>query len=102
MNAAQQQAVARVRRIGFLGPDNEAEKIALRLRIGRAVDVAHSRACRFRTLDAGQISHIASQFAARWAFKRSASREELETVIRALTWLHLAAGAIESLEAGDA
>jgi hypothetical protein len=52
-------------------------------------------------LDAGHISHIASQFAAPWAFRRCASLDDLESVIGILTHLLRAADAIERLEASD-
>jgi hypothetical protein len=75
---------------------------ALRASIYRAREAAHRRACDCRSLDAGHISHIASQFAAPWAFNRRASLGDLENVIDILTDLLRAADALEKLEASDA
>jgi hypothetical protein len=75
---------------------------AMLSRINRAHDVAHSRACSFRSLDAGEISHIASSFAGTWMHRRSARLDQLETVLRILEWLTLAAAHLERLETVDA
>ena len=80
--------------------DGPAER-ALRARIYRAEIASHSRACDFQSFDAGHISHIASGIAASWVFKRPATRDQLEQVVEILTWLFLAAGALEQLEGLD-
>jgi hypothetical protein len=74
----------------------------LRQRLYRGRDAAHVAACRCQSLDAGEICHIASQFAAAWMFKRSVDGEQLQAAIQILRWLFLAARALERLEAPDA
>lgn len=71
---------------------------SLRGSIYAAREAAHKLACDCRSLDAGQISHIASQFAAPWAFNRRASEQELESALAIVTDLLRAADAIERLE----
>lgn len=72
---------------------------SLRSSIYRARDAAHQRACEFRSLDAGQIAHIASQIAAPWAFNRRASVGQLEQALDILDHLIRGADALERLEA---
>lgn len=82
-------------------PGDSDENRALRARIYAARDMAHVRACRYASFDAGRLSHIASEIAGPWAFNRHAKGDELDAVIKILTWLFLAAGALERLEAGN-
>jgi ABC-type molybdenum transport system ATPase subunit/photorepair protein PhrA len=72
----------------------------LRSRIYAASLIAHNRACEANSLDAGEISHIASGFAQRWSFNRKATHEQLEAAIKALSRLFQATAAIERLEGG--
>lgn len=97
--SAREQQQASAETVGPAGPV-EADS-DLRTRIHRAWDAAHARACNFQSYDAGHISHIAAYFASGWVFKPTATRDDLEEVIKVLTWLFLAAGAIERLEAPD-
>jgi hypothetical protein len=76
--------------------------VQLRARIYRARDIAHSQACQFRNLDAGQISLIASLIAAPWAFNRTASKEQLEQALLIVSGLVSAALLLERLEPRDA
>jgi hypothetical protein len=81
--------------------DEEACR-ALRASIYRARDAAHRRACDCLSLDAGHISHIASQFAAPWAFNRRASMNDLEQVLDALDHLLRGADTLEKLDCRNA
>jgi hypothetical protein len=71
---------------------------ALLRRIQCANDVSHARACTYRSLDAGEISHIAAGFAGTWMWNRRASLAELEIVIDILAMLSRAAAMLERLE----
>ena len=84
----------------FPVPDQlrDAESGTLRRHISRAREAAHRRACDYRSLDAGHISHIASQFAASWAFQRTAPLEQLAQVLDILDHLLRGAEALEKLE----
>jgi hypothetical protein len=79
----------------------EAENRRLRASIFRARETAHRRACTYWSFDAGSIANTASHIAAEWAFKRSASLEEIEGAIGAVTHLLIGAELLERLEAPD-
>jgi hypothetical protein len=87
--------------IAMYAPGASEAEGELRRRIHRAQGAAHARACDFRSLDAGHLSHIASGIASVWVFKRDARRDDLEEVVKILTWLFLAGAALERLEAAD-
>jgi hypothetical protein len=80
-------------------PIDEPPVHPARFRIWAAREVAHARACRCRSHDAGDIANIACGIAARWCFDRRASQSQLESVIRIVRWMHLASAQLERLEA---
>jgi hypothetical protein len=73
---------------------------ALRVRIHRARDVAQSRAGRSKHGRARAAYWLAAQFCGDWVFQR-ASADDLQEVIKGISWLFLFAGLIERLEAPD-
>jgi hypothetical protein len=72
-----------------------------RIRIWRAREASHRAACQYASLDGGEIAHVASGVAGRWCFNRSATDEQLQTVISIMRKLYLAAAQIERLECGN-
>jgi hypothetical protein len=88
----------RARRLPGLAPRVEVPENPLRLRIWRAVEAAHERACRFQSLDAAELAHLTATIARAWPFRRADSAEELHERIKILTHLHLAMVALERLE----
>ena len=78
----------------------EAER-ALRLRLHKARDVAQARAARSKYATARSLYWIAAQTASGWVFAR-APNDELEDILKALSWLFLAVGILERREAPDA
>jgi hypothetical protein len=52
-------------------------------------------------MDAAELAHLTAAIARPWPFKRAANPDELNQRIKILTWLHLAIGALERLDAAD-
>jgi hypothetical protein len=74
---------------------------ALRVRIHRARDAVQARALRSKHGRARTAYWLAAQFASDWVFQ-PAPADELNEVIKGVTWLFLFAGLIERIEAPDA
>lgn len=86
--------------VDAFAPWAAGEERALRLRIHKARDVAQSRGSRSRHGRARTIYWIAAQYAGDWVFQR-APTEDLEEVIKGVSWLFLFAGLVERSEAPD-
>ena len=76
------------------------EERALRLRMHKARDRAQARAVRTKHSRARAAYWLAAQFAGDWVFQR-APIEDLEEVVKGLTWAFLLAGLFERLEDPD-
>ena len=82
----------------FMPEVGDAER-ALRARIHFARDTAQARRNRATTFESARLYAETADVACEWVFKRGTSLADLEEVIKILTWLFLAAGALERLEA---
>src|SRR5687767_6620150 len=63
-------------------PVDEPPLHPLRSRVWAARELAHVRACRCQSFDAGNIARMASDFAAAWCFRRTATEDQLQAVLR--------------------
>ncbi len=86
--------------IATFAPWASENERALRRRIHRAHGSAMARAQRSRHGRARAIFWLAAQMSGDWTFARAAT-EDLEDVLKTLSYLFLAAGAIERVEAPD-
>ena len=100
--SAQAAAEAKVRRQGFCGPQDELALAAMRFRIWRACDVACASGRKWRSSSAREIAALSCVIANGYQFNRTASAQELQQVLDALTKLHSAARTIERIEAPHA
>ena len=78
------------------GPQKE-----LRIRICAARDRAQAKACWAQSAESAQVYHSAAQIADAWWRRRLVEEDDLTEIIKILTWLFLAAGALERLEVPD-
>ena len=86
--------------VGVFAPWAAPDERALRLRIHRARDAAQARAIRSKHEGAQAVYWLAAQFAGRWVFQR-ASADQLQEVIKGVTWQFLFAGLLERMETSE-
>jgi hypothetical protein len=83
-------------------PEANGEALALRARIHLARDQARSRSGYSTNCEARSLYGVAADVAGQFVFDRSLRSDDLFEVIKIVTWLFLAAGALERLESSDA
>jgi muconolactone delta-isomerase len=86
--------------VDIFAPWAGVEERALRVRMHRARDAAQARATRSRHGRARTLYWIAAQLASDWVFQRAQS-EDLNDILATLSYLFLACGKIERVEAHD-
>lgn len=86
--------------VDIFAPWAGEDERALRIRIHHARDLAQARACRSKHGRARTAYWIACQLGGDWVFQR-ASVDQLQEIIKGLTWLFLFASLIERVEASD-
>lgn len=102
MNAHRSPKAAAADIVAMFVPEASEEERALRARIHLARDTAGSRRDRSTSFEGSRLYAAAGSIAGSWAFKRGVSNASLEEMIKVLTWLFLAAGALERIEDPDA
>lgn len=98
MSVARSPRLAAADIVAMFVPEAAHVERTLRARIHLARDTAQARRDRASSFEAARIYAETANVAREWVFRRGASLEDLEEVIKILTWLFLAAGALERLE----
>lgn len=101
MNAYRSPKEAAACIVEMFMPGASEEEKALRARLHLAIATAHSRFESSQSDLGGRAYISAATIARAWVFKRDVSKDDLEEVIKILSWIFLAAGALERLEAPD-
>jgi hypothetical protein len=87
--------------VGMFVPEAEGAEKDLRARLHLARDTAQVRRERAKAYESGRLYAVAADVARAWVFRRGVTVEQLEEAIKVLTWLFLAAGAIDRIENSD-
>jgi len=82
-------------------PGANEEESLLRARINLAQATAAKRRDRSISADAARLYALASSISCTWCLRSGVGQDELSEIIKLLTWLFLAAGALERLERSD-
>lgn len=83
--------------VGLFIPAANQEERALRARILVAQVRAARRRDRSVSPDAARLYALASSISSEWGFRQEARQVDLSDIIKVVTWLFLAAGALDRL-----